>query len=170
MSHLVPVREYASAAEMLAAYKLRLRPQQAVVAFEKVHPELTKPVDEPEPLIPITVNKRRDWIELAPAAVWQRATTTQVSVAVSQATGISIADIRGERRTSEIVAARQLACWLMRKHTTLSLPQIGRAIGNRDHTTVLHAVGRIDRRREADELFAALVDDLSKKIETGGAG
>lgn len=54
-----------------------------------------------------------------------------------------IIDIKSHRRTADIVRPRQVACYLAKTHTLLSLPKIGRLIGNRDHTTAMHAVRKI---------------------------
>lgn len=52
--------------------------------------------------------------------------------------GVTRSDIRGKRRTNDIVFARQFIMYWTARLTVLSLPQIGRLMGNRDHTTVLH--------------------------------
>lgn len=57
---------------------------------------------------------------------------------------VSVTDLRSARRAREVARPRQVAMWLARKYTPLSLPSIGRAIGNRDHTTVMHAARRVD--------------------------
>ena len=62
-------------------------------------------------------------------------------------------------RGRKITRVRQIAYYLCRMHTTRSLPEIGRIFGERDHTTILHGVRKIDALRKTD---AALEDDLSK--------
>ena len=64
--------------------------------------------------------------------------------------GVSLIDLGSARRDRHTVDARHVAMWLARKLTAMSLPQIGRHIGKRDHTTVLHAVRRIDRMLETE--------------------
>lgn len=77
--------------------------------------------------------------------------------AVSQATGISVIDIISVRRTRAVTMARFMAYWLARRLTARSLPGIGRLIGDRDHTTVLHGCRRIEQlRRERPQLQATL--------------
>lgn len=73
---------------------------------------------------------------------------------------ISELDIRSKRRDAETVWARQVAMWLAKETTTHSLPQLGQAIGGRDHTTVMHALRRIERLRETDETVRADTDAL----------
>jgi chromosomal replication initiator protein len=60
-------------------------------------------------------------------------------------------DLRGSRRTKDLALARQVAMYLSREETTSSLAQIGTALGNRDHTTVIHGHDKIARRIEEDE-------------------
>lgn len=50
-----------------------------------------------------------------------------------------------DRRSRDVVRPRQLGMWLARELTSRSLPQIGKAFGNRDHTTVLHAIAKINQ-------------------------
>lgn len=53
-------------------------------------------------------------------------------------------EIISPRCDRRIVRARQAAAWLMRKHTTHSLPMIGKALGGRDHSTIMHACRQVD--------------------------
>jgi chromosomal replication initiator protein len=58
---------------------------------------------------------------------------------------LSVEDLCGPRRTRDLVRPRQTAMYLARKLTGRSTPQIGKVFGNRDHTTVMHAVKQIER-------------------------
>ena len=68
-----------------------------------------------------------------------------VLLAVSTATGYGLGDLRGPRRYGQIVRARFAAAWLLRVLCGLSYPQIGLALGGRDHQTAINAVRRVDR-------------------------
>lgn len=57
--------------------------------------------------------------------------------------GVSIDDLRSERRDMQVARVRQVAMWLARTFTRASLPEIGRQFGGRDHTTTLHAVRKL---------------------------
>jgi chromosomal replication initiator protein len=70
---------------------------------------------------------------------------------------LTVDDLAGRKRTKEIAYARQIAMYLARELTTTSLPQIGVALGGRDHTTVLHGCNRIATQRLLD---SGLADDL----------
>ena len=160
---LVPVREYTSAEEMMAAYRARFRPKQPVVSHGLVKP--AEPEPEAEPVPAKVVQHRRDWIEVASPFAFKPATSRIVLDVVCEATGISVATLKGDQRVVPIVRPRQIACWIMRKETTLSLPQIGVAMGGRDHTTIMNAIKRVDRLCESDATFAALVDDLRDRVK-----
>lgn len=79
-------------------------------------------------------------------AIRARSFSKQLVYAVCVRFGISFEEITSIRRGIETVKARQSACWLLKKFTTESLPSIGRRVGGKDHTTVLHAVRAIDAR------------------------
>lgn len=73
---------------------------------------------------------------------------------VSLKHGITVLDLKSARRTKPICIARHEMFWLARNFTTCSLPQIGRAVGLRDHSTVLHGVRRHQARIDAGEVEA----------------
>lgn len=59
--------------------------------------------------------------------------------------GVSLNDLMGPSRRRCVCEARHIAAWALRKRTRLSLTQIGRRLGNRDHTTILYSIGVVDR-------------------------
>lgn len=67
-----------------------------------------------------------------------------LKVQVAQEFGVSTLDLDSSRRTAHICKARHRLWWLGRKYTALSLPQMGRLTGGRDHTTVLHGIRRYE--------------------------
>ena len=71
---------------------------------------------------------------------------------------IRVADMFSARRARQIARPRQIAMFLAKNLTSLSYPEIGRQFGNRDHTTIMHAVRKIEELMEAD---AGLTDDVS---------
>jgi chromosomal replication initiator protein len=66
-------------------------------------------------------------------------------------TRMAILRFKAEQQSKDIVAARQMAMYLAREETNASLPQIGRALGGRDHTTVLHGYQKIRAQVEEDD-------------------
>ena len=73
-----------------------------------------------------------------------------IQMACSKYFEISMEDLKSKRRSRNIARPRQVAMYLAKTMTSHSLPQIGRAIGDRDHTTVIHAVDTIEKLREMD--------------------
>lgn len=67
---------------------------------------------------------------------------------------ISVEELRGDRRTAKITVPRQLGMYFCRELTHLSLKDIGKAFGGKDHTTVIYAVTRVEERLGVDEAFA----------------
>ena len=76
--------------------------------------------------------------------------------------------LRGKRRTSNVALARQVAMYLTKQLTTLTLVEIGRRFGNRDHSTVLYACTRINERLSADQEFSGMIDRIRRDL-MGGA-
>jgi chromosomal replication initiator protein len=70
------------------------------------------------------------------------------------------------RRARNVARPRQVAMFLAKQLTSRSLPEIGRRFGNRDHTTVMHAVSRVAELMQADGSFAEDVELLRRMLET----
>jgi chromosomal replication initiator protein len=73
-------------------------------------------------------------------------------------------DLLSNRRTRQIVRPRQIAMYLAKTMTPRSLPEIGRRFGGRDHTTVLHAVRKIEGMISADNKLAQEIELLKRLI------
>jgi chromosomal replication initiator protein len=78
---------------------------------------------------------------------------------------VSKADLLSARRTRTVVRPRQIAMYLAKTLTPRSLPEIGRRFGNRDHTTVLHAVRKIEELAGADRGFADEIELLKRMLD-----
>ena len=89
-------------------------------------------------------------------------TIAQIKREVAHYYGILQIDLSSARRTANVTKPRQMAIYLSRTLTLNSLPQIGRQFGDRDHTTCLHAVRKVDSRILSDEKTAKDVAVLSK--------
>jgi chromosomal replication initiator protein len=94
----------------------------------------------------------------------KRITVDEIQKATADYYGLKQADLLCERRTRAVARPRQTAMWLCKQLTTRSLPDIGRRFGGRDHTTVLHAVRRIEELRAVDAPLAADVEALIRKL------
>jgi hypothetical protein len=88
--------------------------------------------------------------------------------AVCQHFGVSLADLMSSSRIQKVVLPRHIAIWLSRRLTPHSLPAIGRHFGHRDHTTILHAVSRIEQLRQPDAAVQARLDDLIAALVPAG--
>lgn len=87
---------------------------------------------------------------------------------VAAAFGISPEDLIGHGRAGAAVRARQIAIYLTRELTDLSLPQIGRAFGGRDHSTVLSSIRRIESRLSSDPELEGHLHQLRHELHTLG--
>jgi Bacterial dnaA protein helix-turn-helix len=81
-------------------------------------------------------------------------TISAIQTAVADGFGVTLLDLLSRRGARAIARPRQVAMWLCRHTTLASLPEIGRAFGGRDHTTVMHAIARVDELMAADAAFA----------------
>ena len=88
----------------------------------------------------------------------------EIQRAVGLHFGTKMIDMVSARRSRCVARPRQVAMYLARQMTTLSLPQIGRHFGNRDHTTVMHACRKIEELRALDAAFSATIDSIEKEI------
>jgi chromosomal replication initiator protein len=94
----------------------------------------------------------------------RRVTVDQIQKTVAEHYQLKQADLISERRARVVARPRQVAMWLAKQITTRSLPDIGRRFGGRDHTTVLHAVRRIEALKAEDPMIARDVDVLLRKL------
>ena len=83
---------------------------------------------------------------------------------VSSYFNLKVEDFKSSRRTRNITFPRQIAMYLCRKLTDMSLPKIGEEFGGRDHTTVIHACEKISKGLKEDENLQDNVAELTKKI------
>ena len=78
--------------------------------------------------------------------------------------GLESEVLRGQGRGRDIVNARQIAMYLIRRMTNLSLNDIGKAFGDRDHTTVLHSLDKVEKQMRSDPAFAETVKEITTNI------
>lgn len=97
-------------------------------------------------------------------AVERRVTVDEIQKLTADHFGLKQADLLSERRTRSVARPRQVAMWLCKQHTTRSYPDIGRRFGGRDHTTVLHAVKKIEELLTSDDQIARDVEALTRKL------
>ncbi len=95
----------------------------------------------------------------------RRVTIDDIQKQVSQHFNVRVADMHSARRARSVARPRQVAMYLAKQLTSRSLPEIGRKFGGRDHTTVMHAVRKVDELRELDAAFAEDVELLRRMLE-----
>lgn len=164
----LPVREYTDAAEMQRhAAELRARmfapraitrkaatPVKIVAAGRDIY---RTPVEPIEPAVQVETEVEAIPLSeiVAVGSTFLPATTAQRTGRallrgadclriVSQITRLRQSDIAGPSRTQTVVRARQITAWLLVNRAGKSLPEAGRFLGGRDHTTILHACRRVD--------------------------
>ena len=99
-----------------------------------------------------------------------RPITPQVVLdATAKLFGIAVEDIVGKARTRDLVDARHIAMYVCRQQTNppLSFPQIAKAFGGRDHTTVMNAVSRIERDMKERRKTFDRVNELTTMVRVG---
>lgn len=95
----------------------------------------------------------------------RRVTIEEIQRRVAEHYNIRLTDMSSARRARAVARPRQVAMYLAKQLTSRSLPEIGRKFGNRDHTTVMHAVSRVGELMERDAGFAEDVELLRRMLE-----
>ncbi|WP_135100574.1 chromosomal replication initiator protein DnaA [Peptoniphilus raoultii] len=85
---------------------------------------------------------------------------------VSKEYDITVEDLNSKKRTRQIAFPRQIAMYITRELTDLSLPKIGEEFGGRDHSTVIHAYDKIEKTMSDDPIFKIKINELINKIKT----
>jgi hypothetical protein len=83
---------------------------------------------------------------------------TRISQAVCEHFQVTFSDLKSARRTNNLVMPRHIICYLARRYTGRSMPEIGRWLGGRDHTTILHGIRQVnsDYERFRDDIEAVI--------------
>ena len=95
----------------------------------------------------------------------RRVTIEEIQKGVAAHFNIRLSDMHSARRARSVARPRQVAMYLAKQLTSRSLPEIGRKFGGRDHTTVMHAVRKVDELRDHDVSFAEDVELLRRMLE-----
>ena len=90
---------------------------------------------------------------------------SDIQRATAEYYNIRLADLLSARRARAVARPRQIAMYLCKQLTSRSLPEIGRKFGGRDHTTVMHAVRKVDELRSMDRSFAEDIELLRRMLE-----
>jgi chromosomal replication initiator protein len=113
----------------------------------------------------ITVDSTQEVLRDILRANDRRVTIDEIQKRVAEHYNIRLAEMSSARRARAVARPRQVAMYLAKQLTPRSLPEIGRKFGGRDHTTVIHAVKRIDELRATDSSFSEDIDLLRRMLE-----
>ena len=95
----------------------------------------------------------------------RRVTIEEIQKKVAEHFNIRLVDMHSARRARAVARPRQVAMYLSKQLTARSLPEIGRKFGGRDHTTVMHAVKKVEELRSTDNSFHEDVELLKRMLE-----
>jgi chromosomal replication initiator protein len=115
---------------------------------------------------PVTVDSAHEVLHDLLRAHEKRVSIEDIQKRVAEHYNIRLTDMASARRSRSVARPRQVAMYLAKHLTQRSLPEIGRRFGNRDHTTVMHAVSRVAELMAEDASFAEDVSLLRKMLET----
>ncbi len=93
------------------------------------------------------------------------ATIDHIQRIVSEHFAIKLADMKAKKRTKEIALPRQIAMYLSKQLISMSLNDIGKNFGGKDHATVIYACKQIEDKRTKDETFNRMIENLLRKIK-----
>lgn len=113
----------------------------------------------------ITLESAQDVLHDLLRASNRRVTIEEIQKKVAEHFNIRLADMSSARRARAVARPRQVAMYLAKQLTQRSLPEIGRKFGDRDHTTVMHAVRKVDELCGTDPAFAEDVELLRRMLE-----
>ena len=91
-------------------------------------------------------------------------TVERIISEVGRTYGVTPDEIRSQKRTAHISTARQVSAYVIREITQASMQAIGDELGNRDHSTIVYAIGQVESRMKEDTHFKETVEDIVKNI------
>lgn len=103
--------------------------------------------------------------DIIPSARPQKVTIYDIQKIICDFYGIKIEELKGRKRNRSVVLPRQIAMYLSRELTDLSLPKIGEEFGGKDHTTVIHAHEKIQSMLRTDRNIQKSVQELTSRIK-----
>ncbi|HVC61484.1 MAG TPA: chromosomal replication initiator protein DnaA [Acetobacteraceae bacterium] len=118
---------------------------------------------------PVTLEATQEVLHDILKAYERRVSIDEIQRKVAEHYNMRLTDMFSARRARNVARPRQVAMYLAKQLTSRSLPEIGRKFGNRDHTTVMHAVSRVGQLIEVDPAFAEDVELLRRMLEGGMA-
>jgi chromosomal replication initiator protein len=114
---------------------------------------------------PLSMETAQDVLRDVLRANEKRITIEEIQKAVVAHYSLKLADMQSKRRSRVVARPRQVAMYLAKQLTPRSLPEIGRRFGGRDHTTVMHAVKKVDELLAEDDGLARDVESLRRRLQ-----
>ncbi len=114
--------------------------------------------------IPITLDMAKDNLKEIIGDKRKDITVEQIQKVVAEHFNLKPADLKSSKRLKNFVQARQIAIWLCRDMTNLSYPDIGSKFGGKDHSTVIHAVKKIDLALKDDTKLSKTIGDFKHML------
>jgi len=160
IGYQMPAKQFGSGADVLAdckAVRDRLRPPSPSARVHVYRPVVAAPEPVPEPIAETPRRERRphEFIFLNPTGPkpvgtkWTRAAAEQIIAECAAKHLVSIAQVKGQSRLREVIGARFEVFYRMSTELGYSLPMVGKAVGGRDHSGVLHGIRKHKARMEA---------------------
>jgi len=113
----------------------------------------------------ITIETTQDVLHDLLRANDRRITIDEIQKQVASHFNVRVADMSSARRARSVARPRQIAMYLAKQLTSRSLPEIGRKFGGRDHTTVIHAVRKVEEIKAQDAAFAEDLELLRRILQ-----
>lgn len=158
-------RQHAAHLQRRSAIKKR-EPLQTLVASIECLPAPV-PDAPPAPEDDWVERQRRLWFrmiaDLGPVSL-AATFVSEIQRATARHYGIDLNDMLSRRKTADVVLPRQVAMYIAKSITRRSLPEIGRRFDGRDHTTVLHAVNKIERLMCSDPELVAAIESIKVSL------
>ncbi|MEG1778739.1 MAG: chromosomal replication initiator protein DnaA [Oscillospiraceae bacterium] len=137
--------------------KNNIRQLEGVVKKLKAY----KALANTEPSILVAQNAIRDILsDNQPIPV----TIERIISEVSRTYGVTNADVRSNKRAAQISTARQVAMYIVREVTQMSMAAIGEEFGGRDHSTVVYSINQAEKTMENDSRYKETIEDIIKNI------
>lgn len=114
--------------------------------------------------VPITKDFAKQTLKVMGNQSEGQFSTKQVIKTIAEHFSLETSDLLGSKRTKELVYPRQLVMYVLRENLHQSYPQIGDALGGKDHTTIMHGVNKITKLRKTDEQIESDINAISKKL------
>ncbi len=113
----------------------------------------------------ISIDSTQDLLRDLLRANDRRTTIEEIQKKVAEHFQVRVSDMHSPKRLRAIARPRQIAMYLSKILTSRSLPEIGRKFGGRDHTTVMHAISKVEELSQLDSSFAEDIDLLRRMLE-----